>query len=33
MVMQIVLWAMVVVFGALWWMRRSSNRKARKHSS
>lgn len=31
--MQIVLWGMVVVFGALWLMRRSSNRKTRKPSS
>ncbi len=30
MMMQIVLWGAVVLFGFLWWQRHSSNKKARK---
>jgi hypothetical protein len=33
MMLQIVLWGLVVVFGYLWWMRRSANRKARRRPS
>jgi hypothetical protein len=32
MVMQIVLWAAVVLFGFLWWSRHASNKKARNRS-
>ena len=32
MVMQIVLWGAVALFGFLWWSRHNSNQKARKRS-
>jgi hypothetical protein len=32
MLMQIVLWGAVVLFGFLWWSRHSSNKKARNRS-
>ena len=32
MMMQIVLWGAVALFGFLWWMRHSANKKARHRS-
>jgi hypothetical protein len=32
MMMQVILWGAVVLFGILWWTRHSSNKKARNRS-
>lgn len=32
MMMQIVLWGVVALFGFLWWMRHNANKKARNRS-